>query len=138
MYNMSTAGCAIESDADHLHIGDAVSLAIEEFAPIDGKVAWARSNCAGISFDDPVHADIVMYVGFRDSVDLGDEDLRADQPSFAQPGFYPCPKVLVTSGTQAAKTNRTLELAPSDNPAPRTGSVNSAAELHRRRSHCSR
>src|SRR4051812_47499526 len=82
MYNMSTAGCAIACDEFYLRAGDAVTLMIDEFSPIEGRVAWTRGNCAGFTFNDQVHADIVMYVGFRDSVDLSQAELRADQSNF--------------------------------------------------------
>lgn len=101
MYNMSTTGCAVESQGDDIRLGDNVRLTIEDLPPFDGKAVWARGYFAGIAFDNPVHADIVMYLGFKEIMDFSEADLRADQPNFAQRGFA-CPKVLVSQRGQAA------------------------------------
>ncbi|MEO6153920.1 MAG: PilZ domain-containing protein [Croceibacterium sp.] len=85
MYDVSTGGCAVETVGQTLTRGAAVTLRVKDLDDIDGTVAWQIGLCAGIEFTQPLHADVVMYLGFKDRADITRADLNADQASFAQP-----------------------------------------------------
>ena len=87
MYNLSTTGCAVECPAELLARGDRVVIAVEDLLSVEGAVAWELDGRAGVRFDDPLHADVVMYLGFRKEVGLTAEDVASDAGRFAKPGI---------------------------------------------------
>ena len=95
MYNLSTGGCALESSEADVGNGDEVEIAIPGMATTRGNVAWISGDCAGVRFLTPIHADIVMYLGFKGTVGLSEADFLADLPNFARQEGLATAEVLV-------------------------------------------
>lgn len=64
MYDLSIAGCMIESPRAKLASGDLVLLELENSIDVGGTVVWSIGENAGIKFDATLHDAVVRFVGF--------------------------------------------------------------------------
>jgi hypothetical protein len=66
--DISTTGCRIIDHDAEVRVGDRVVLAIAQLDPLAATVRWSRGDAAGLEFDVPLEAKIVLHLASLERV----------------------------------------------------------------------
>lgn len=83
--NLSEGGALIEGEDLALEHGARTELRLEALGSFAGVVKWIGDRRAGIAFDKPLHAAVVLFMAKRTKLEPGDDATPRDRFGRALP-----------------------------------------------------